>query len=221
MSARLSALYAALLEHGLRVLHCGEPTADWPEDQPDIQRVLVIGHGGSEFWPAFQVSPEFGDGRPDPLDRWSRRVISTAAPDMTFVAPSEGPPFAPIHALATGGALHPSPLGMLAHVDFGLWTAIRGLLLCADPLPLSPAQPPPEDQAFADCFAACPVQAFSAAGYDAAACARHLLTDRAGPCWSGCLARRACTLGASHAYVPDQAKFYMDAFTAAMERRGL
>ena len=84
-------------------------------------------------------------------------------------------PIPPIHALARGGALHPSPLGMLAHTDFGLWVAVRGLLLSPDPLPLSDPIPAPDPSVFSDCFAACPVGAFSEAGYEAKACAQHLI----------------------------------------------
>jgi len=206
---------------GLRILHSGPPTEAWPARPHTIQSVLIIGHAGSEFWPHFRASEEYADGMPDPLDRWSRRVIQATAPDMAFVSPNDGPPYAPLHALSAGGSLFPSPLGMMAHGEFGLWTAVRGLLLSKDALPASPAADLPPASVFDQCFAACPVSAFSETGYDAVACAQHLIADPEVACWGGCLARKACTLGASHAYDPSHAKFYMDAFTAAMQRRGL
>lgn len=221
MQETFDRLSARLATSGLRILHSGPPAHDWPQDAADIKTVLIIGHAGSKFWPFFKTSPEFSDGKPDPLDRWSRRVIQAAATDLRFASPNDGPPYPPIHALTAGGALHPSPLGMLVHSQFGLWTAVRGLLLSGDELPLSSLQDAPPAEAFAACFPACPVSAFSDEGYDAAACARHLLSDQDAPCWQGCLARKACTVGAAHAYEPSHAKFYMDAFTSAMQRRGL
>ena len=221
MQKTLDSLGDRLRAHGLRILHSTRPTVEWPPSPTGVQSVLIIGHGGSEFWPHFKSSPEFIDGRPDPLDRWSRRVIGAAGPDMEFVSPSEGPPYPPLHALSTGGAMHPSPLGLLAHSEFGLWTAIRGLLLSHTAMPESPAYPPLERQIFAGCFKACPVGAFSETGYAAADCARFLLSDLTAPCWYGCRARRACTQGEEYAYTPDHAKFHMDSFTRAMAKRGL
>jgi len=214
-------LQERLLISGLRVLHSGPPTEGWPAPPHAIQSVLIIGHAGSEFWQHFKASPEFGDARPNPLDRWSRRVIQAAAPGLAFASPNDGPPYAPLHALCAGGSLFPSPLGMMAHAEFGLWTAVRGLLLCEETMPASAAAKLPAPSVFEACFAACPVSAFSTDGYDATACARYLDTNQDADCWGGCLARKACTLGASHAYEPSHARFYMDAFTAAMQKRGL
>ena len=36
------------------------------------------------MWEVFSGSPEASDGRPDPLDRWSRRVIGNLAADRWF-----------------------------------------------------------------------------------------------------------------------------------------
>ena len=217
---RIDDLAVRLGTSGLRILHCGGPTPTWPVDRR-VQSLLLIGHRGSDCWPFFRASDEAQDGAPHPLDRWSARVIQAAAPNMTFVSPSEGPPFPPLHALARGGALHPSPLGMLAHSEFGLWVAIRGLLLSDEPLPASAPQAAPAPADFAACFDACPVHAFDETGYKAQACARYLLEDRTRACWSGCLARKACTRGSAQAYEASHAHFHMDAFTRAMQDRGL
>lgn len=230
-------LSARLATSGLRILHSGPPVGNptdtatgdstdiWPGPGMTVKSVLIIGHVGSEFWPYFCDSPEYRDGQDHPLDRWSRRTIQAAAADMAFVSPNDGPPYPPLHALTRGGdgggALHPSPLGMLVHAQFGLWVAIRGLLLSQVALPATQALPAPPASAFQDCFAACPVGAFSDEGYDAVACARHLLQNTKAACWSGCLARQACTVGQDRTYDRDHARFYMDAFTKAMQRRGV
>ncbi len=66
------------------------------------------------------------------------------------------------------------------------------------------------------CLNACPVGAFSVSGYDVAACASHLETDAGADCMDlGCRARRACPVGAEHAYGPEQASFGMRAFLQA------
>jgi hypothetical protein len=62
------------------------------------------------------------------------------------------------------------------------------------------------------------VGAFSADGYDVAACAAHLKSAAGADCMTGgCLARRACPVGAEHRHAPDQAAFTMRAFLQARE----
>jgi Fe-S-cluster-containing hydrogenase component 2 len=66
------------------------------------------------------------------------------------------------------------------------------------------------------CLSACPVGAFSATGYDVTACAQHVGAVAGSECMSrGCLARRACPVGRSFAYSPQQAGFHMRAFLKA------
>lgn len=214
MQARFDRLSAALKKTGLRILHSA------PGELPQGSgSVLVIGHAGSEFWPFFQDSPERHDGQRDPLDRWSRRVISAAAPQMTFVSPNDGLPYPPIHQLTKGSALHPSPLGMLVHSTFGLWTAVRGLLISHGDTGGMAATQTPCATCEKPCLSACPVGAFTGQGYDAAACASHLRANPRAVCWRGCLARKACPVAPMHAYRGEHAKFYMDAFTTAMAER--
>ena len=66
------------------------------------------------------------------------------------------------------------------------------------------------------CLHACPVGAFSATGYDVAACTTHLHAAAGESCMSrGCLARRACPVGRAYRYSEAQARFHMTAFRAA------
>ena len=70
------------------------------------------------------------------------------------------------------------------------------------------------------CLGGCPVGAFSVDGYDVAACAAHLKSAAGADCMTGgCLARRACPVGAEHAHGPEQAAFTMRAFLRAREAR--
>src|SRR6185312_11105495 len=56
----------------------------------------------AEGWPVFAASREAGDGAPDPLDRWSRRVLGGLAAAFGAVPlfPFGGPPFLPFQRWA-------------------------------------------------------------------------------------------------------------------------
>ncbi len=55
--------------------------------------LVLLGMVGRRHWPEFAESPEAEDGRPDPLDRWSRRVIGDLAAELGAhpLYPFEGP----------------------------------------------------------------------------------------------------------------------------------
>ena len=194
-----------------------------PEDKaPDgTETMLLFGYGGPALWAAFSASPEMADGQPHPLDRWSRRVIGGLAARFGGEAlfPFGGPPYQPfIRWTYAGEPIHPSKLGMSIHPERGLWSGWRGALALPRRLDLpeiargaSPCAPCP-----APCRAACPVEAFTDAGYDAAACRAHLNRPEGAPCRdAGCLARRACPVGQAFAQSGEQAAFHLNAFRVA------
>lgn len=191
----------------------------------DAGRTLIlIGNAGSSFWPVFERSPELADGRPDPLDRWSERVISALASELEAypVFPFGGPPYHPFLRWARRGeAVAPSPLGMLIHPEYGLWHAYRGALivnrLLAD-VPARPDAPSPclscPDQ---PCLSGCPVDAFSGEGFDVDACVGHL--SGANDCLDrGCLARNACPVAPGFRYDTVEHCFHLRAFLRARTR---
>jgi len=185
----------------------------------DIRTIVLAGMVGREGWDAFAVSPEASDGLGHPLDRWSRRLIEILAGELGGKAlfPFGGPPFLPFQRWAQRAEpVHSSPIGLLIHPYYGLWHAYRGALGFREQLamPEPPAVPSPcESCSGRWCLSACPVGAFSEAGYDVAACAGHLRGAAGGDCMGGgCLARRACPVGRDHAYGPEQASFHMRAF---------
>jgi hypothetical protein len=115
--------------------------------------------------------------------------------------------------------MHVSPLGLLIHPVDGLWRGYRGALAFAESLavpPIRAAVSPCETCLARPCLSACPVGAFTGASYDVAACAAHLGRAAGRACMEGgCLARRACPVGAERAQEPREAAFHMQAFLAA------
>jgi hypothetical protein len=184
-----------------------------------IRTIVLAGMAGRDGWGAFAASAEASDGLADPLDRWSRRLIESLARELGGMAlfPFGGPPFLPFQRWAQRAEpLHSSPVGLLIHPYYGLWHSYRGGLGFHEELivPEPAAAPSPcESCSGRWCLSACPVGAVSNAGYDVAACASHLRSAAGGDCMGGgCLARRACPVGAEHAYGPEQAGFHMRAF---------
>lgn len=187
-----------------------------------IGTLVLAGFIGRENWSSFAASPEAADGQPDPLDRWSRRVIGAIAQAVgaSAIFPFDGPPWAPFQRWAQKAEpVYPSPLGMLIHPDWGLWHAWRGALAFRQRLDLpEPARrsSPCESCAGKPCLSACPVAAFKPDEYDVRVCVSHIdAAEGAGCMEQGCRARLACPVGARHRYGPDRAQFHMRAFRKA------
>jgi hypothetical protein len=185
----------------------------------DLRTIVLAGMVGCEGWDAFAASPEASDGLADPLDRWSRRVMEGLAAELGGKAlfPFGGPPFLPFQRWAQHAEpVHASPIGLLIHPHYGLWHSYRGAL--GFPQALNAPEPAPvpspcETCTGRWCLNTCPVGAFSDGGYGVAACADHLRSAAGVDCMeAGCRARRACPVGAEHAYGPAQTKFFMAAF---------
>jgi hypothetical protein len=190
----------------------------------DMRTIVLAGMAGRDGWDAFAKSPEAADGAAHPLDRWSRRVIQALARELGGKAlfPFGGPPFWPFQQWARRAEpVHPSPIGLLIHPSYGLWHSYRGALGFREALAVpEPAAVPSPCESCSErwCLTACPVGAFSAAGYDVATCVGHLKSAAGADCMgAGCLARRACPVGAERAYGLEQANFTMRAFLRAQD----
>ncbi|MEJ1936720.1 hypothetical protein WDZ92_41540 [Nostoc sp. NIES-2111] len=196
-----------------------------PDARPGVRTgtLVLLGFAGRQGFPAFAASPEASDGAPHPLDRWSRRVIEGLAEQVDGAAlfPFGGPPWLPFQRWAMRAEdVRPSPLGLLIHPERGLWHSYRGAVALqetyageevaragAGPCDTCPTRP---------CLSACPVGAFTREGYDVDRCAAQLRSPAGAACMDGgCLARRACPVGAEHAHTPEQAAFGMRAFLSA------
>jgi hypothetical protein len=191
-------------------------------DLEELATIVLVGMRGGEGWSAFAAAAEQRDGLPDPLDRWSRRIIDglARACGARSLYPFDGPPYWPFQRWAMRAeAAHVSPLGMLIHPEYGLWHSYRGALGFVEAFRIPPIErraSPCEACAARPCLTACPVNAFTSGGYDTDVCAAYLRSDAGRACMEeGCLARRACPVGAEYAQGPGQAAFHMRAFLEA------
>ena len=220
MSTQISTVFdaiarAGLVPRGALLLQESERTGELA----DIRAIALAGMAGRDGWSAFAAGPEARDGLADPLDRWSRRVIEALAREFGAKAlfPFGGAPYLPFQQWAQRAEpVHPSPIGILIHPRYGLWHSYRGALGFPEKLAISEraaVASPCESCSGRWCAKTCPVGAFSSVGYDVAACAAHVKAAEGADCLAlGCRARRACPVGAEHAYGPEQANFLMRAF---------
>lgn len=201
IEARLARAHLDLLA----TLNCGDET------------LLLLGPAPRGFWPAFTASPEYSDGAPDPLDRWSKRIIGALARTYGGVAvfPSDGPPYPPFMDWALqSGQCWQSPVGLFVHERAGLMLSFRAALR----LPGKTAPPdiskasPCETCADQPCRTACPVDALQADAYDVPACQSHIRDTDSAKCRTGCAARRACPVSQNYGRAPEQSAFHMRAF---------
>lgn len=190
-----------------------------PEDHapPGTGTLVLLGPHEPGFWAHVTPEPEFRDGAPDPVDRWSCRVIEALAQELGAepLFPFGGPPYHPFirWALASGRCWQ-SPVSLLVHERAGLMVSYRGALACKERFDLpSPPSNPCEACTNRPCLSACPVGALGARGYDLDACHAFLDTaDGSGCMESGCAVRRACPVSQAYGRLPAQSAHHMKAF---------
>jgi epoxyqueuosine reductase len=206
---------AALAPFGLEVLG-GFTAADDPSLPKDTRTLLLIGPREPGFWPGFTASPEWADGLPDPMDRWSRRVIGRIACNLAAKAlfPFGGPPYHPFYQWALrSGRVWASPIRLLVHDSAGLMVSFRGALALRQELVLPPTGASPCEGCDRPCLTACPVGALTPESYDLPACHGHLDRPEGQDCMTrGCAARRACPLSQSHARMEVHSAYHMRQF---------
>ncbi len=206
---------AALDPHFLQVLGGFAVAADEAGFPAGTRSLLLIGPKEPGFWPHLQDQPEWTG--PDPVDRWSRRVLGQVACDLGAKAlfPFGGPPYQPFYAWALrSGAVWESPVRLLVHAEQGLMVSFRGALALRQDYPLPPAPDKPCDScADKPCLTACPVQALTGAGYDVPRCHAYLDSPQGEPCLTGgCLVRATCPVSRAYARMPEQSAYHMRQF---------
>jgi epoxyqueuosine reductase len=179
--------------------------------------LVLLGPREPGFWPHVSAQPEFRDGAPDPLDRWSARVIGALADEIgaTALFPFTGPPWLPFFdwALRSGWAWA-SPVRLLVQAKAGLMASWRAALALSERLDLPAAPACPCDSCTGEpCLGACPAGALGARGYDVPACHAFLDTGAGAACLNrGCRVRTSCPVSQSYGRMPEQSAFHMAAF---------
>jgi epoxyqueuosine reductase len=208
----LTAIQALAAPHFLDIFGAFHAT---PEDGCASGTMVLLSPLEPGFWAHFQNQPEFSG--PDPVDRWSTRVIGALASTLggTAYFPFGGPPYAPFIRWATRtGRAWPSPVGMLVHDTAGMMISIRGAVLLPGQLDLPAllASSPCADCA-QPCLTACPVGALGPQPYDVPACHAHLDSPEGTDCLTGgCLVRRACPISQRFGRDPAQTAHHMRHF---------
>lgn len=225
----LSDLRSALVPRGLRVrggFAIDDEDREILAAAPWARTLVLVGNVGSELWDKSGAEIAALAGA-DPLDRWTRRVIDPLARTHEGMAlyPFSGPPYWPFQRWAERAeGVRASPIAIQIHPEYGLWHAYRAAIVLPVAIgwPLPAVRDHPCDTcAEKPCLTRCPVNAFSAAGYDVDRCVQHVVAmqHETGSCGDvGCLARLACPVGAAWRYRPDHARFHMAAFIGARLR---
>ena len=212
LDARIAGLGLACAAASIREADDGVPTlADGSPPARSSWSAMSAQASGSGCGPRRKPSG------PDPIDRWTARVLAGLADAVLF--PFGGPPHHPFQRWARRAdpLLAASPLGILIHPEFGLWHALRGAP--AVPRAAGAAGGASQRQALArpalakPCLTTCPVEPSAHGGYDVTTCRTYLRTLSGQPCMiQGCQARLACPVGRAYAYRGGLAQHHMRAF---------
>jgi len=184
----------------------------------DLAALVLLGPEEPGFWPHLTATPEWQDGCPDPVDRWSRRVIGTMACALGGKAyfPFGGPPYHPFYQWAVrSGRAFASPVSLLVHDRAGLFVSYRGAIALGErlDLPAAPQTSPCATCRTKPCLTACPAAALTARGYDIPRCHAWLDQPAGTDCLSqGCAVRRACPVSQAYGRLPEQSAYHMRLF---------
>ena len=180
----------------------------------DAGGIILLGPHEPGYWPVLCASPEWQDGGPDPVDRWSHRVISQLAQETGskpyFPFGAHPAPFL-TWALASDRAWQ-SPVGMLVQAEAGLLVSYRGALELDYVISDRPSESTCPSCA-QPCTQACSVGALNGESYNVDACWSSMRDNPEQRCLTaGCLARRACPVSAAYPRQAAHSAYHMRQF---------
>ena len=183
----------------------------------NCRTLLMLGPDEHRFWPQFIRSEEYLDGRPDPVDRWSARVIGDLATITGAQAlyPFGTAPYLPFYqwALRTQ-SIHVSPVRLLVNQGQGLFISFRGALALRGRIDLPAAIPSPCTECEAKpCLVACPVRAMGDHDYSDPDCRAYASSHEGQGCLEhGCAVRRACPASSNAGRRSAHSAYHMSEF---------
>lgn len=181
----------------------------------ETRSIALFGPHEPGFWEAFKQTPEYLDGRADPMDRWSANTIGVLANAVggTPLFPFTKPALPFVSWALRSGRAWGSPVAMLVHDQAGLFVSFRGAIALPQQVIQSRPQERPCNACSAPCATACPVGALRADRYDLRACHDYLDTMAGQDCMqNGCAARRVCPISKTSGRLSAQSAFHMGAF---------
>lgn len=183
----------------------------------DHATIVLLGPHEPGYWAHIKASPEWRDGGPDPIDRWSTRIVLDLASQMDGIAhfPFGGPPFKPFFSWALSSqSAWQSPVSLLVHATAGLMVSYRGAIEVPVLWDLpSPPSNPCDTCSTKPCLTACPSQALTAQGYDVPKCHDHLDTAEGTTNLNqGCNVRRSCPVSQSYGRLDEHSAYHMSIF---------
>lgn len=187
-----------------------------PQDGLGDGTIVLFGPYEPGFWTHFKASPEYNDQTPDPMDRWSTRVVTRLA-DQSGGTPlfPFGEPARPFIGWAlASGHVYQSPVSILVHARIGMFVSFRGAVFLPKVLELpEKLENPCTSCADKPCLTACPPRALTEAGYDLAAC-HDFLDETAGESCrtQGCAVRRSCPLARNYPRLEEHSEYHMKVF---------
>ena len=128
-----------------------------------------------------------------------------------------GEPAWPFQQYAHAAAgMQQSPVGLLIHPEYGLWTAFRAALMFDDlsgsGVVMGSAHPC-HSCATKPCLNTCPIGAFTGDDYDYLSCKSYVGSSSGTDCFTGgCQARRSCPVGQEFEYSADHQAFHIKAY---------
>jgi len=180
-------------------------------ERASYTQLLLIGHRGRQLWQTMQARGMHGE---HPIDDFSREQMV-----QLFAGPLAGcryrivfPSAQPVGLQRLGelaGWHHASPFRVGIHRQWGSWFAYRAVAIANTALPLTPRQEdssPCDDCVSRVCVSACPASALGAT-YNMKACLNHRKQVDSS-CQDRCLARNACTVGATYRYTEAQTSYH-------------
>ena len=213
MSKRFSSLKKTLSSNGLEIVGAFRPNIDTQELE-EVETMLMIGPKEPIFWEIFKKSKEYIDGKSNPLDRWSKRILKAIAKKQKSKAyfPFDKDKNWPFYSWALEcEEINSSPVKLLVHNEKGLFISFRGALGLSYKIDSATNAKSVCMDCSRPCEKSCPVDALNSEGYDVKRCIDYISTSSGKDCLSGCLVRRSCPYGSS-LQPPDQSAFHMNSF---------